>query len=307
MLSSKIGVHFLQEAKVEKEIGKVQQGAIGCESVLEFHRSLFFWGCEPAEPPKSLVCHLSKTLDTFLMSWYLLKLPSQILEEWNNIKEPGEILGHLDFAKGSTSSSSSSTSSSGDKWRLRLDSRFSGAEKYAVCDVNERDMARMASRTLVFSGSSNRDLREGKFEGEITKVFTVTPARRVAAFSSTMTKRARLKKKQRRTIMKLSAGSLAQERHADRLSALKRKREMPGRPEKKARKELRVKKAKDEVQEMILQAFKTHQYYSAKQLQAKTGQPMVYLKEILRDLCDRHDSGEHKHQYSLKELYKDFQ
>ena len=43
---------------------------------------------------------------------------------------------------------------------------------------------------------------------------------------------------------------------------------------------------KEKVQEIIFALFEKHQYYNIKDLERETRQPIAYLKEILKEVCN---------------------
>lgn len=43
---------------------------------------------------------------------------------------------------------------------------------------------------------------------------------------------------------------------------------------------------KDQVQNMLFNAFEKHQFYNIKDLVKITRQPVAYLKEVLKEVCD---------------------
>lgn len=69
------------------------------------------------------------------------------------------------------------------------------------------------------------------------------------------------------------------------------------------------KKARDDkevVLEMIFAAFEKHQYYNIKDLVTKTRQPVVYLKEILKEVCNYNLKNPHKNMWELKPEYRHY-
>jgi len=63
---------------------------------------------------------------------------------------------------------------------------------------------------------------------------------------------------------------------------------------------------KDVVLEMIFAAFEKHQYYNIKDLVTKTRQPVVYLKEILKEVCNYNLKNPHKNMWELKPEYRHY-
>ena len=56
-----------------------------------------------------------------------------------------------------------------------------------------------------------------------------------------------------------------------------------------AKKKTEGKKARDDkdaVMEMLFALFEKHQYYNIKDLERETRQPIAYLKEILKEVCN---------------------
>ncbi|XP_065335381.1 general transcription factor IIF subunit 2 isoform X2 [Cloeon dipterum] len=75
------------------------------------------------------------------------------------------------------------------------------------------------------------------------------------------------------------------------------------------RKKAEGKKARDDkeaVQEMLFSAFEKHQYYNIKDLVKITRQPIVYLKEILKDVCVYNLKNPHKNMWELKPEYRHY-
>lgn len=75
------------------------------------------------------------------------------------------------------------------------------------------------------------------------------------------------------------------------------------------RKKAEGKKARDDkdaVLEMLFSAFEKHQYYNIKDLVKITRQPIVYLKEILKDVCVYNLKNPHKNMWELKPEYRHY-
>ncbi|KAK8377615.1 hypothetical protein O3P69_013927 [Scylla paramamosain] len=63
---------------------------------------------------------------------------------------------------------------------------------------------------------------------------------------------------------------------------------------------------KDKVMEMLFAAFEKHQYYNIKDLQKLTRQPITYLKEILKEVCDYNVKNPHRNMWELKPEYRHY-
>ncbi|KAI1301935.1 General transcription factor IIF subunit 2 [Halotydeus destructor] len=63
---------------------------------------------------------------------------------------------------------------------------------------------------------------------------------------------------------------------------------------------------KDKVTEALFAAFEKHQYYSLKDLEKLTKQPIPYLKEILREICSYNVKNPHKNMWELKAEYRHY-
>lgn len=75
------------------------------------------------------------------------------------------------------------------------------------------------------------------------------------------------------------------------------------------RKKAEGKKARDDkeaVQNMLFNAFEKHQYYNIKDLVKITRQPIGYLKEILKEVCDYNMKNPHKNMWELKKEYRHY-
>ncbi|XP_075145958.1 transcription factor TFIIFbeta [Haematobia irritans] len=79
--------------------------------------------------------------------------------------------------------------------------------------------------------------------------------------------------------------------------------------EYRERKKAEGKKARDDknaVMDMLFHAFEKHQYYNIKDLVKITKQPIGYLKEILKDVCDYNMKNPHKNMWELKKEYRHY-
>uniref|UniRef100_A0A3Q3WZF8 General transcription factor IIF subunit 2 n=1 Tax=Mola mola TaxID=94237 RepID=A0A3Q3WZF8_MOLML len=69
----------------------------------------------------------------------------------------------------------------------------------------------------------------------------------------------------------------------------------------------RARADKQQVLDMLFSAFEKHQYYNIKDLVDITKQPVIYLKEILRDIGVYNVKGTHKNTWELKPEYRHYQ
>lgn len=76
--------------------------------------------------------------------------------------------------------------------------------------------------------------------------------------------------------------------------------------EKKKSEGKKARDDKDAVLEMLFSAFEKHQYYNIKDLVMVTRQPVVYLKEILKDVCNYNLKNPHKNMWELKPEYRHY-
>ncbi|KAG8198511.1 hypothetical protein JTE90_017376 [Oedothorax gibbosus] len=63
---------------------------------------------------------------------------------------------------------------------------------------------------------------------------------------------------------------------------------------------------KDKVMDMLFNAFEKHQYYNIKDLEKITRQPVPYLKEILKEICNYNAKNPHKSTWELKPEYRHY-
>uniref|UniRef100_A0A8B9KP15 General transcription factor IIF subunit 2 n=2 Tax=Astyanax mexicanus TaxID=7994 RepID=A0A8B9KP15_ASTMX len=78
--------------------------------------------------------------------------------------------------------------------------------------------------------------------------------------------------------------------------------------EKKKKEEgKRARADKQQVLDMLFSAFEKHQFYNIKDLVDITKQPVIYLKEILRDIGIYNVKGTHKNTWELKPEYRHYQ
>ncbi|GLV37910.1 Transcription factor TFIIFbeta [Carabus blaptoides fortunei] len=76
--------------------------------------------------------------------------------------------------------------------------------------------------------------------------------------------------------------------------------------EKKKAEGKKARDDKDAVLEMLFAAFEKHQYYNIKDLVKITQQPIVYLKEILNEVCNYNLKNPHKNMWELKPEYRHY-
>ncbi|RZC39687.1 general transcription factor IIF subunit 2 [Asbolus verrucosus] len=79
--------------------------------------------------------------------------------------------------------------------------------------------------------------------------------------------------------------------------------------EDKERKKAEGKKTRDDkdaVLEMLFAAFEKHQYYNIRDLVKITKQPITYLKEILKEVCNYNLKNPHKNMWELKPEYRHY-
>ncbi|EAA04044.3 general transcription factor IIF subunit 2 [Anopheles arabiensis] len=79
--------------------------------------------------------------------------------------------------------------------------------------------------------------------------------------------------------------------------------------EDRERKKAEGKKSRDDknaVLDMLFNAFEKHQYYNIKDLVRITRQPISYLKEILKEVCDYNMKNPHKNMWELKKEYRHY-
>jgi len=63
---------------------------------------------------------------------------------------------------------------------------------------------------------------------------------------------------------------------------------------------------KDKVQEILFALFEKHQFYNIKDLAQETRQPMAYLKQILKEVCNYSVKPPHRNMWELKPEYRHY-
>ncbi|XP_015114332.1 general transcription factor IIF subunit 2 [Diachasma alloeum] len=76
--------------------------------------------------------------------------------------------------------------------------------------------------------------------------------------------------------------------------------------EKKKAEGKKMRDDKDAVMDMLFAAFEKHQYYNIKDLVKITRQPIVYLKEILNEVCNYNLKNPHRNTWELKPEYRHY-
>lgn len=76
--------------------------------------------------------------------------------------------------------------------------------------------------------------------------------------------------------------------------------------EKKKNEGKKARDDKEAVLNMLFAAFEKHQYYNIRDLVKITNQPIVYLKEILNEVCNYNIKNPHKNMWELKPEYRHY-
>ncbi|MES1903444.1 MAG: General transcription factor IIF subunit 2, partial [Paramarteilia canceri] len=63
---------------------------------------------------------------------------------------------------------------------------------------------------------------------------------------------------------------------------------------------------RDAVYKMLFEAFEKHQYYNIKDLVNITQQPVTYLKEIMKEICNYCIKSPYKSMWELKPEYRHY-
>jgi len=63
---------------------------------------------------------------------------------------------------------------------------------------------------------------------------------------------------------------------------------------------------KEKVQEILFALFEKHQFYNIKDLAQETRQPMAYLKQILKEVCNYSVKPPHRNMWELKPEYRHY-
>ncbi|XP_033207530.1 general transcription factor IIF subunit 2 [Belonocnema kinseyi] len=76
--------------------------------------------------------------------------------------------------------------------------------------------------------------------------------------------------------------------------------------EKKKAEGKKMRDDKEAVLDMLFAAFEKHQYYNIRDLVKITRQPIVYLKEILNEVCNYNLKNPHRNMWELKPEYRHY-
>ena len=60
------------------------------------------------------------------------------------------------------------------------------------------------------------------------------------------------------------------------------------------------------MQEILFALFEKHQFYNIKDLAQETRQPMAYLKQILKEVCNYSVKPPHRNMWELKPEYRHY-
>lgn len=227
---------------------------------------------------------------------WLVKVPKYISNKWE--QAPGNIeVGKLKITKVPSSKAEVS---------LRLADSVMALKKPGEEDIPQQhrlDVTTVTKQTLgVFShipGDSDKDEFEHEklfFEGKIVQKLECRPDADMCYM--------RLKKEsiKRAAVPVRSIQTL--DRAVQNFKPVSDHKHNIEYAEKKKAEGKKMRDDKNAVTDMLFAAFEKHQYYNIKDLVKITRQPIVYLKEILQEVCHYNLKNPHRNLWELKPEYR---
>jgi transcription initiation factor TFIIF subunit beta len=231
---------------------------------------------------------------------WLLKIPQEIHERWSNQTE-GAVLGQIKVSAGVKPGEQKLEL----KWNqeaeaynmlTRVEKPYQGAQAATPGADNQL-------KSLIFNGTPVNAvaLDSGAVERGVHNLFGYV--------ERTVDVRPRLTTRYQRNVKQKMQASI-KEKHGikikeQKMAARGGRQYMASKyvREVTKKRELRVKAPRDEVRGLIFLAFQTRAYLPFSHLLKVTRQPEKYLKQMVREVCDYHNSGEFARSFSLKPEY----
>lgn len=218
-----------------------------------------------------------------------MKVPKYISNRWNKVS--GSEVGRLNITK--------TPGAKPDVMFTLSDSVVNmsdAVDKSAVPKEHKLSLSAISAQSLaVFSQSSEKLIMEGR----VVQRAECRPA----------TSDGNYMKLKRQSIMQASQPARAVKQLHKVVNAYKPVSDHKNNIEFEQMKKAEGKKSredKEKVMDMLFAAFEKHQYYNIKDLVRITNQPIIYLKEILKEICNYNMKNPHKNMWELKPEYRHY-
>lgn len=221
---------------------------------------------------------------------WLVKVPKYIAQKWE--KAPSNMdVGKLRISKAQGQKAQVSLTLSDDVVNLEPDVKIPTEHKLDVSVVTKQTLG-------VFSHVIHDDSEKLYMEGRIVQKLECRPVADTSYMKLKMEsfKKAAVPQKKVQAIDKIVQNFKPIKDHRHNIDYVQKKK-------------AEGKKARDDknfVMDMLFNAFEKHQYYNIKDLVKITKQPIGYLKEILKEVCDYNMKNPHKNMWELKKEYRHY-
>lgn len=225
--------------------------------------------------------------------YWLIKVPNFVLEEWEKQKSApaGTVLGQICVATHQRRDSAGKP-----EMKLKVTAMNSAIPTDSIMQVKE-----IPTQMLVFQEKMGTEkMRKlGPVKSIVDVKQELSDSYRQIVQTRTLHDHVKVSSTQH--LADISQGTLttAATLNAVYDKAAKRKRE-----ERKDPKYRRVRLERDALDNIIFRLFDKQTHYNLKDLRTATEQPDSYLKEVLNDLCEYHQTGQYRFMYSLKQGYQ---
>jgi len=251
-------------------------------------------------PAERKAAHQERDLDTTncARGVWLVKIPKYMKDKWAETSAAGSEVGRLKIMKvpGKLPAVSFSLAENCLK-----DAKLPREHKFILHSVKEQTLGVFSHAGPVTSGDAPPGALESEklyMEGQVIQKFECQPVvdKAYLKLKRDATKKAEEPVRKAALIDRPVVGYKPIARHKHNIEFEERKKTEG----KKARDD------KDKVMEMLYAAFEKHQYYNIKDLQKITKQPITYLKEILKEMCDYNMKNPHRNMWEIKPEYRHY-
>lgn len=226
---------------------------------------------------------------------WLVKVPKYIARKWE--KAPSQMdVGKLRISKVTGQKAQVSLTLSDDVVNLEPEDKIPTEHKLDVSVVTKQTLGVFSH--VIPSASAKDETEKLYMEGRIVQKLECRPVADMSYMKLKMEsfKKAAVPQKKVQAIDKIVQNFKPVKDHKHNIEYIQKKK-------------AEGKKARDDknfVMDMLFKSFEKHQYYNIKDLVKITKQPIGYLKEILKEVCDYNMKNPHKNMWELKKEYRHY-
>lgn len=235
---------------------------------------------------------------------WLVKVPKYISQCWKKAK-PGDEVGKVVISKSKGGSevkfSVNDHLAADDAASVEEPTKIPTDHIFTMTGITNQTMTVLSTESLPGSSSSSHHSTVSDYRVALEgKVIQRAECRPIENAGYMALKRSRLEagNRPRNEVVQLSkpVNIKPKSNHESELEYNQRKKDEG----KKTRLE------KEQVQDLLFAAFEKHQYYNVKDLVRITNQPITFLKEVLKEICNYNMKAPHRNMWELKEEYRHY-